>query len=106
MVPANYTFVAADRGRHAFNGVRLGSPGAQVIRVADIQAAALAAQTRPPIVVTNVAPHDLVLGISAAESNGVKTIVLDGQFEDPGTSDTFTVSIDWGDGSRRETIRG
>ncbi|TWU35785.1 FG-GAP repeat protein [Novipirellula aureliae] len=50
--------------------------------------------------VQNVAPTitDLQFDTSAIDEGG--SVVLTGQFSDPGTDDTHTVTIDWGDGSR------
>ncbi len=51
------------------------------------------------ITVDNVAPSNLTVGMSPTtiDENGVST--LSGTFTDPGTLDTHTVTIDWGDGS-------
>lgn len=50
--------------------------------------------------VQNVAPTitDLQFDTSAIDEGG--SVVLTGQFTDPGTDDTHTVTVDWGDGSR------
>jgi len=51
------------------------------------------------VVVNNVAPANVVLTPTAAilDENGTTTI--NGTFTDPGTQDTHTVTINWGDGS-------
>jgi hypothetical protein len=51
------------------------------------------------ITVNNVAPHitSLTLSATTIDENGVTT--LTGTFSDPGTLDTHTVDITWGDGS-------
>ena len=53
------------------------------------------------VTVANVAPQftaaDLLLSESTALEND--TVTLNGQFIDPGTLDSHTVTIDWGDGS-------
>jgi hypothetical protein len=49
--------------------------------------------------VRNVAPADIVLGLSAAVIDEGDEVTLSGSFFDPGVLDTFTVVIDWGDGS-------
>lgn len=45
--------------------------------------------------VHNVAPSNLVLGVTPIDEDGIAT--LTGSFDDPGVPDTFTVEIDWGD---------
>src|SRR5207244_3179208 len=51
------------------------------------------------VVVNNVAPSSVTLTPSpaAVDENGATTV--SGSFTDPGTKDTHTVSLDWGDGS-------
>lgn len=48
--------------------------------------------------VTNIAPDNLVL-VGPFTINEYDSIVLTGAFTDPGTLDTHTVLIDWGDGN-------
>lgn len=49
------------------------------------------------VTVNNVVPLGLSLNASAMDGNG--TAMLTGTFTDPGTADTHTVTINWGDGS-------
>jgi hypothetical protein len=53
----------------------------------------------PNVQVQNVAPHNVALTPSPATINENGSISLSGSFVDPGTLDTHTVVIDWGDGS-------
>ena len=56
-----------------------------------------------PIVVLNVPPDDaMILPVDAIDENGSAILRL--TFDDPGTQDTHTVEIDWGDGSPVETV--
>lgn len=47
--------------------------------------------------VRNVAPSSLALSLSDAAIDESTETTLSGTFDDPGTLDTFTVTIDWGD---------
>jgi hypothetical protein len=57
-----------------------------------------------PVTVSNVAPGNVSLELSASLVNENGTTVLSGTFGDPGTLDAHTVSIDWGDGSPIQQI--
>ena len=52
--------------------------------------------------VSNIAPELVSLAAADVDENGTST--LTGTFADPGTLDTFTVTVDWGDGSPTETF--
>ena len=55
------------------------------------------------VTVNNVAPQITFLSVSSPiDENGFASLQL--SFDDPGLLDTFTVDIDWGDGSAIETI--
>ncbi len=54
--------------------------------------------------VNNVPPSAPVLSLSASTINAGGATVLSGSFDDPGTLDGHTVSIDWGDGSTPSTL--
>ena len=61
----------------------------------------LPSQSESILVTTNnVAPviHDSDLSVSQTSFNEGATTTLSGSFTDPGTLDTHTVTIDWGDG--------
>ncbi len=54
--------------------------------------------------VFNLAPSNLSVTLSPTQLSVGDTTTLTGSFADPGTLDTQTVSIDWGDGSARTTL--
>ncbi len=58
------------------------------------------------VTVNKVAPQITAadLGLSATTVNEGDTITLDGQFNDPDAQSSYTVSIDWGDGSTRTSL--
>ncbi len=56
-------------------------------------------QSTTTVTVNNVAPSALTLTPSAASLNEGSALTLTGKFSDPGTLDTHTVSITWGDGA-------
>jgi hypothetical protein len=53
------------------------------------------------VIVTNVAPalDPLVLSAPVIQENG--SVEVQGSFADPGTLDTHTVTVEWGDSPRR-----
>lgn len=57
--------------------------------------------TTASIQVTNVAPHVTAAGVTIDE-NDLATV--SGTIADPGSQDTFTLSVDWQDGSAPETF--
>ncbi len=60
--------------------------------------------TSQTIVVTNVAPVLSSVAGSATSINEAGTFTLTGDISDPGTADTFGLTIDWGDGSTPELV--
>ncbi|HEX4905873.1 MAG TPA: hypothetical protein VFU93_10500 [Acidimicrobiales bacterium] len=54
--------------------------------------------------VHNVAPSALALDLAATTLDEHGVAELSGSFNDPGTPDTHTVVVDWGDGSALDTI--
>src|SRR5205807_516936 len=49
------------------------------------------------ITVNNVAPSNVQLNLTASTINEGSSTTLNGTFTDPGTADTHTVTINWGD---------
>jgi hypothetical protein len=60
--------------------------------------------TTATIAVTNVAPDDLDVNLTSTSIDENGSTSLSGTFTDPGSADTHTVTIDWGDGSIDTTI--
>src|SRR5437016_4698670 len=56
------------------------------------------------VTVTNVAPANVSLSLSAPSINENGTTTLSGSFTDPGTLDTHTVTVNWGDGSANTVV--
>ena len=58
------------------------------------------------VTVNNVAPTitSSDLNLSATSINENDSVTLSGSFSDPGTQDTHTVTIEWGDGSANTTL--
>ena len=54
----------------------------------------------PVVVVDNVAPSGVTASASPSTINENGSTTVNGTFIDPGTADTHTVTISWGDGSR------
>src|SRR5262249_55034303 len=57
-----------------------------------------------PVVVNNVAPSNVTLTPSPSTVNENDTTTVSGSFADPGTKDTHTVVLNWGDGSPDTTV--
>ncbi len=57
-----------------------------------------------PVVVNNVAPANVTLTPSPAAINENDSTTVNGSFTDPGTLDSHTVLIKWGDGSADTTL--
>jgi streptogramin lyase len=72
------------------------------VTVTDKDGASSSASTS--VQVNNVAPANVQISLSAATINENQSITLGGSFTDPGTLDTHTVSINWGDGSANTTF--
>ena len=51
------------------------------------------------LTVDNVAPSVTAFSVSATELSAGQSVTASGMFDDPGTADTHTVTVDWGDGS-------
>src|SRR5205807_139455 len=56
------------------------------------------------ITVSNLPPSNIQLTLSQATINENDSTTLSGSFSDPGTLDTHTVVINWGDGSSNTTL--
>jgi WD40 repeat protein len=56
-------------------------------------------------VVANAAPANLTLSPVPASVREGDSVTLSGSFTDPGTADTHTVSVTWGDGSPGTTVQ-
>jgi hypothetical protein len=61
-------------------------------------------QARTQVTVKNVAPSGTTLALDRTTINAGGTVALHGRFVDPGPTDTHTVTIDWGDGSKPTTL--
>src|SRR5207237_925642 len=57
------------------------------------------------VTVNNVAPSTPVLSLAVTTINENGSTSLGGTFTDPGTLDTHTVAINWGDGSSNTTLK-
>jgi hypothetical protein len=62
------------------------------------------AETVFNIEIRNVAPSNLALSLDKTTINEMQTVTLGGTFTDPGANDTFTVVINWGDGTANTTV--
>ncbi|MHB9130687.1 MAG: beta strand repeat-containing protein [Armatimonadota bacterium] len=72
------------------------------VTVTDSDTASAAASTT--VTVLNVAPGTVTASAAPNSINENDTTVVSGSFTDPGTLDTHTVDIDWGDGSTHTVL--
>ena len=72
------------------------------IRVTDKDAGQ--AQVNATLTVNNIAPANLALTLDKTTLNEGQAVTLGGTFFDPSALDTFTVVINWGDGSANTTV--
>ena len=110
-LPASYTFTPGDHGVKTFS-VTLRSNGGQTIHVVDADERTLLGDS-PAIVVTGGAPQVLESSVAflvngelaptAAGKIGVPVIVT-GDFSAAGAGGTFTVTINWGDGTLADVL--
>jgi hypothetical protein len=57
-----------------------------------------------PLMVQDVAPTVALVSITPTELNEGNSATVTGTFSDPGVNDSFTVEVNWGDGSQPTTI--
>jgi large repetitive protein len=95
-LPGPFTFTAADAGSHTFL-VTLFTAGAQTVTAQDTADGALQGGASVPV--TDVPPANVSLNLSAAALDEGQSLALSGSFTAPGPQDTYTVVIQWGDGS-------
>lgn len=74
-------------------------PGSFVIRGRIIAQDGSFTDYTTTVTINNVAPSDLVLSLSSSALNDGDRTTLSGSFADPGTLDTHTVLVSWGDGT-------
>src|SRR5581483_664584 len=72
------------------------------VSVSDKDGAGTAGSTN--VTVNNVVPTNLILTPSASSIDESGSVTLTGNFLDPGTLDTHSVVIHWGDGSADTTL--
>ena len=86
----------------SFSGVD--GPSTKTIKVQVTDVGGLTAVAQAMVNVSNVAPSAVSANPSLITINENDSITLSGSFVDPGTLDTHTVVISWGDGSSNTTL--
>jgi hypothetical protein len=97
LVTPGGSFLVSGNHAYADNGVYHG-----IVSIFDVGGSTLT--TGFTASVANVAPSNLVLTADPSVINEGSTTTLVGSFSDPGTLDTHTVTINWGDGSAATTL--
>src|SRR5206468_1609432 len=95
------TTVSLAAGALSFSGVshQYLSTGNYTVSVTVTDKDGGSGQASTGVTVNNVAPATVQLSLSAATINENDSTTLSGTFTDPGTLDTHTVVINWGDNS-------
>jgi hypothetical protein len=101
MLPADYTFLSSDNGSHSFM-VTLNTSGSQSITATDTSPNAFTG-TQSGIMVQTIQPMVTVSGPSIGVPGQPLTFTFSASESGPST---FTYSIDWGDGSAKQSLPG
>jgi hypothetical protein len=88
---ADFSFIPGENGSYEVS-----------LRVTDDDGGAGAASQT--IDVDNVAPTLSNVNVTPETINEGDSVTLSGDISDPGSTDTFALTIDWGDGSNEETV--
>jgi hypothetical protein len=83
----------------SFSAATLDGPSSHTIRVQVTDSLGLSATAVATVNVANVSPTVGALSLSTGSILENDTVELSGSFSDPGLPDTYTVRINWGDGS-------
>ena len=86
-----------------FSAAGLDGPSTHTITVQVTDPGGLSTTSQATVTVTNVAPTVSASSASPSAGCGTGNATLNARFTDPGP-DTFTASVDWGDGSGAEAI--
>lgn len=78
--------------------------GAYLVSLTVTDASGATGSDAKTINVTNVAPVITSATLSAASIDENGSVTISGAFTDPGTADTHTVIVNWGDGSANSTV--
>jgi len=97
-------FDDGDTATVVFDATNLDGPSSYPVSVSVTDSLSDAIIASTTVEVENVAPHTIVLSLSAAEISENGSVELSGTFADGGVSDTHTVDIDWGDGSSTQDV--
>jgi hypothetical protein len=105
----NITFPASATGQQPFtlthqylDNPQTGSQYTVALNITDKDGGT--SQTNTAVTVNNVAPSNVSIAFSPSTIDGYGTGTLNGSFTDPGSLDTHTVVVDWGDGSAPTTL--
>lgn len=88
-----------------FSAVGRDGPDSQVVNLQACDPSSACAVVGTTIEITNVSPGIIDLAVSSGEIIEGDTVTLSGAILDPAADDTFSLTIDWGDGSPPETLQ-
>ncbi len=100
----NTTFSAAAPGSLGTQNHTYAENGVYNVSVTVTDGTALSDSETFQVTVANVAPSGVSLNLTNTTINEGGSTSLSGSFTDPGTLDTHTVTIDWGDGSANTVL--
>jgi hypothetical protein len=104
ILPANYTFISADGGTHAFSATLM-TPGSQSISAADTANTGVTG-TESGITVATVPPTAGISGSSSGVPGQPLTFTLSATEPGLATGTNYTYRVQWGDSSPAQTVSG
>jgi PKD repeat protein len=93
-----YTLVIGDRSFSLQKSVGYPNMGVNLMQVT-LSDGLFSVSRFPTIIVNNVAPSITSFSLSSTDLNAGSSVTATGGFDDPGTAETHTVTVDWGDGT-------
>jgi autotransporter-associated beta strand protein len=102
ILPADYTFTAADNGQHVFVA-SLMTLGSQTLTVSDIVSTPTISCTQHIVVLPNTRPQLSAVSVTSPILEG-DIALLTGKIADPDDGQSFTLSVNWGNGTQITTL--
>ena len=99
-----YTLVVGDRSFSVQKSVGYPTVGVNLLMQVTLSDGSFSVSRFPSITVNNVAPSITSFSLSSTDLNAGSAVTASGGFDDPGTAETHTVTVNWGDGTARTVL--
>ncbi|MDQ2912756.1 MAG: PKD domain-containing protein [Chloroflexota bacterium] len=99
-----YTLAIGDRSFSVQKSVGYPNVGANMSMQFTLSDGSFSVNRFPVITVSNVAPSITAFSLSSTDLDAGSAVTATGGFDDPGTGETHTVTVNWGDGSTNTTL--